>query len=328
MALVLGTKNPSSGGGGSNSILGAQSYVTAGTPSYESSGNYGSAGGIPLVSTPGDVGGSPGGYGGYGAYSPPSISQNIPGPSGNLPNITYGPERETISPEGNQKLLSALSGAGGGGGGIPSLPPYQPPSLGGGGGSGGGVGRGLAIQGMLQQQRADAASRLQSEMTEWQYKQQRSQAAYDKKAVGRLGEGYESMLENYNRAFGEATAGNEARYQQLLGIADQTTGQRMADVSSAYNRQESDAMQRLAGLGMGNTTIAPTIRSGIERERQAALNRTADQMQQTKLGIIERRDDEYPDLGSLQAIIGGTGSAFGTRGIDAMLEAFGKVRSV
>ena len=308
--VVLNSKNPSSG---SPSVL-----STPANTSY-------AAGGLPLNTVMGDYGG--GGWQQAYSQSPSPISQNIPGPSGNLPKVSYGSERSP-SAASNQNLFNALSGAGGGGGGggIPSLPPYQPSSLG--GSSSGGAGRGGALQGMIQQMASDRAARTQSEMAAWQYKQARGQAAYDKQAVGRLGEGFESMLQNYNESFGQARGANEARYKQMLDITDQTTGQRLADVSSAYNQRGADVQQRLAGLGMANTTVAPTMQFGIDRERQSALNRTADQMQQTKLGIIERRDDNYPDLGSLQSIIGASSSAFGTRGIDAMLKAFGNVRSV
>jgi hypothetical protein len=38
---------------------------------------------------------------------------------------------------------------------------------------------------------------------------------------------------------------------------------------------------------------------GYEREKQAALDRNADAQQQTRLGIMERRTDDYPDSGVL-----------------------------
>jgi hypothetical protein len=50
-------------------------------------------------------------------------------------------------------------------------------------------------------------------------------------------------------------------------------------------------------------------------------------MQGTKLGIMERKTDNYPDLGSLQSIIAGAGSQFGTKGVPAMVQAFGNIRS-
>ncbi len=103
----------------------------------------------------------------------------------------------------------------------------------------------------------------------------------------------------YNEAFASANEANEARYQQLLGIADSTTGQRAKDITSDFAGQQSAAMQNLARLGLANTSGASTIRGGFGRKRNEALDRMADQMQQTKLGIIERRTDKAPDLASL-----------------------------
>ncbi len=134
--------------------------------------------------------------------------------------------------------------------------------------------------------------------------------------------GLESLVGSYNQAYGQAQAANEARYQQMLGIADQTTGQRAADIRGAYGQQESNIMQRLASLGMANTTIAPTMQMGVTREREAALSRSADLMQQTKLGIIGRRQDEGPSLENIQSIIAGVGAQYGGgQGISAMLQA-------
>jgi hypothetical protein len=133
--------------------------------------------------------------------------------------------------------------------------------------------------------------------------------------------GLEGLVGSYNQAYGQAQEANEARYQQLLGIADQTTGQRAADIQGAYGQQSSNIMQRLGRLGLANTTIAPTMQMGVEREKQAALDRSADQMQQTKLGIIERRQDEGPSLENMQSIISGIGSQFGRAGLPSMIQA-------
>jgi len=134
--------------------------------------------------------------------------------------------------------------------------------------------------------------------------------------------GLQSLVQNYNTAYGQAKAANEARYQQMLGIANQTTGQRAADIRSSYGQQSANTMQNLARLGMSNTTVAPTMQMGIQREQQAALNQNADQMQQTQLGIIGGRKDDYPDLSSLQSIIAGIGTQYkGGGGLPAMLEA-------
>lgn len=139
--------------------------------------------------------------------------------------------------------------------------------------------------------------------------------------------GLQSLVSQYNQAYGAARSANEARYQQLLDIANQTTRQRATDIRADYARQGADIRQQLARQGMAGTTVAPTMGLGVQRKQQSALNRLADQMQQTKLGIIERRQDEYPDLGSLQSIIAGVGSQYGGgQGIQAMLQALGQIR--
>jgi len=140
--------------------------------------------------------------------------------------------------------------------------------------------------------------------------------------------GLSALVNNYNQAYGQAKSANEARYQQMLGIANQTTQQRAADITSDYGQRESDIMQRLGRLGMSNTTVAPTMQMGVERERQSSLDRLADQMQQTKLGIIGSREDPYPDLGAVQSLIAGVGSQYGQgQGLSTMLQALAGLQS-
>lgn len=115
----------------------------------------------------------------------------------------------------------------------------------------------------------------------------------------RQGQANQANVSAYNAAFAKANQANESRYQQLLDIADKTSGQRAKDIGIDYAGRESNALQNLARLGLSNTTIAPTLSAGFGRQKNAALDRLADQMQQTKLGIIERRQDLPPDLASL-----------------------------
>lgn len=129
------------------------------------------------------------------------------------------------------------------------------------------------------------------------------------------------LVESYNRAYQEARQANESRYQQMLGIADQTTGQRAADIRSAYGNQQAGMMQNLARLGMANTTVAPTMQLGVAREREASLNRLADEMQGTKLGIIERREDKYPDAGMLAGLFQTAGTGLSQPGSAGAISA-------
>jgi hypothetical protein len=174
-----------------------------------------------------------------------------------------------------------------------------------------------------------------------------------------VAESLAGLVESYNQAYGQAKAANEARYQQLLQIANQdyarsagireqmldvagqTTGQRAADIRSSGAEEEANVMQRLRQLGMSGTTVAPTLRAGVRRETEASLNRLADTMQQTKLGImreqagatrgtqlgiIERREDAYPDQAMLAGLVSSIGT--GQKGdlLPSTLGALGKMR--
>lgn len=131
------------------------------------------------------------------------------------------------------------------------------------------------------------------------------------------------LVQKYNEAYQQAKAANEARYQQLLGITEQTTGQREADIRQAYGQQGAQIGQSLARSGLAGTTAAPTMQMGVAREQESALNRLADQMQQTKLGIIERREDRYPELGMISQLAGALGQAGGAGGISGLFKALG-----
>ena len=122
--------------------------------------------------------------------------------------------------------------------------------------------------------------------------------------------GLSGMINEYNQAFQEAKTANEAKYQEALGVVGTTSGQQRADVFKQYGMQESSAMQNLARLGMSGTTIAPTLRSGIQRERQSALNRVSDAEMQARLGVMGGFEHKYPESGVTQAAIQATASGW------------------
>ena len=76
---------------------------------------------------------------------------------------------------------------------------------------------------------------------------------------------------------------------------------------------------------MANTTVAPTMQTGINREKQASLNRVADQLQGTKLGIIERRQDEYPNANVIMSLASMLGQGGGA-GASSMANALSRFR--
>lgn len=161
--------------------------------------------------------------------------------------------------------------------------------IGGGGGYGGGGGSFGGMSGMI----ASA--------------QQRRSAKQASSALSK-------MIESYNKAFQEARSANEARYQEMLDTIAKTTGQREMDIRASYAGKEADISQQLARLGMSGTTIAPTMSLGVAREREAALDRLADAMQGTKLGIMERKVDRYPDPSIITSLAGSAGQAAGPYG--------------
>jgi len=155
---------------------------------------------------------------------------------------------------------------------------------------------------------------------EWQksmYEQQRQDQI---KAAESASKGLSGLVNEYNKSFAEAKAANENRYQQMLSIADTTTTQQQADIGTQYAQTEAKGMQNLQKLGMANTTLGSNLKQGVQREKSASLNRLADTMQGTKLGIIQGREDEYPDaslITSLASQLGslgtaGTATAFGS----------------
>lgn len=174
-------------------------------------------------------------------------------------------------------------------------------------------------------------------------------------AIGAMG----GLASAYSRSYGQARQANEARYNQMiqianqdrqralginrsmLGIAGQTTGQRAADIRSEGVEEQANIMQRLARRGMAGSTVGATMRKGVRRGTSAKLNRLADTMQQTKLGLLreragmtqgtrlgitERRTDAYPDPSALTGAFGAIGSGYGGTGMTAMLKSLTKMQ--
>ena len=129
------------------------------------------------------------------------------------------------------------------------------------------------------------AGTAMANLAEQQRQFNQQQAAQQASAQAAQG-GLVNLVNEYNRSYAEAKSGYEARYNQMLGIADATTNQQATDIRSQYAQQTASQMQSLQRTGMGNTTVGNTLALGTQGQQSQALNRLADQMQQTKLGII------------------------------------------
>lgn len=170
---------------------------------------------------------------------------------------------------------------------------------------GGGIAEGQAAAG-LQREQARFGMGMAQEQWDFQKRMYEQRLAAAREGAGSLSE----LVNQYNTAYGETRAANEQRYREMLGITEQTSGQRAADIRSDYFGRQSDIMQQLARLGMSKD-IGATLGQGNQRAMQAELNRAADALQGTRLGIMERRTDEYPKSDIILALAQALGQAGG-----------------
>ena len=138
--------------------------------------------------------------------------------------------------------------------------------------------------------------------------------------------GIESLIDNYNQAYGEAKASNEQRYQQALGILNQNTGQRLADVRSDAGGEKSKIFQNLARSGLGGSSVGNVEAAGVDRRMNEELNRTSDALAGSRAGLIERREDTYPDQGGLMGLISGMMSGQGSKGLTNLSKTLGVIK--
>ena len=165
---------------------------------------------------------------------------------------------------------------------------------------------------------AKQASAFQQTLAADQWKQQKKQYADQRAATSAGAAGLSGMVNQYNTAYGEAKAANEARYQELLGSVNATTDTRSADIRGGASEESSNMMQRLARLGLSNTTVGSSLQGGINRRKEMALDRSANEFSREKRGIIERRSDEYPQsdiIVQLAQLLGQGAGGTGTGGI-------------
>lgn len=140
----------------------------------------------------------------------------------------------------------------------------------------------------------------------------------------------QSAIDSYRSAYDEAKTANQTRYNQALSgyqslYDDQMAqlknygSQRLIDVGKAYDNLGSSMTQNLISRGMMGSTIYPTMQMGVQRQKQAEINRTSQGLLDQKLGyqqqlagniygLMERRQDPYPDMGSYLALMNSYGN--------------------
>jgi len=125
------------------------------------------------------------------------------------------------------------------------------------------------------------------------------------------------LIAKYEKAETEARAENLKRYEQLMGIASQMESLYGEEFRESYmgqleRQREKDVAAGMSGLvsaGLGKTTrVAGLSKAWTEQVGEPARLKLEDvlrerkaQALQFKAGIIERREDVYPDYGALMA---------------------------
>lgn len=81
----------------------------------------------------------------------------------------------------------------------------------------------------------------------------------------------------------------------------------------------AQARQQAVGRGMGGTSVVPSMRASILRQRGEGMRRLDDQLvgrevqtdiglTKDMLGVMERREDGYPDPGAFMSAMGAAGA--------------------
>lgn len=137
----------------------------------------------------------------------------------------------------------------------------------------------------------------------YQYRPDGSIAGWTDIIPHNRGGGAESVIKQLQAKQDEANAANEARYQQLLELAQRFGQSMLADNAMLTQQQMASAGSNLASRGLGNSTIVNAIQGGIQRQGQMQANRIQDLLLNNQMGIIERRTDQHPNLGLLAQLL-------------------------
>lgn len=87
-----------------------------------------------------------------------------------------------------------------------------------------------------------------------------------------------------------------AGFDRLLSAGNLNLSQRKADVRADAAKQKASIGSQLSRLGMANTTVAPTMGQGVNREMNAELNRVAEAEQQRRLELELQRTNALANL--------------------------------
>lgn len=113
---------------------------------------------------------------------------------------------------------------------------------------------------------------------------------------GGAGINLQSIADKLTGQFAQANQANEARYNKLLGLAQQYGQTQRRQNQQLTQQQQASAQQSLTNRGLGNSTIVDSVQQGVARAGQDRQMDIDQRVAEQQSGIIERRTDQGPDL--------------------------------
>jgi len=140
--------------------------------------------------------------------------------------------------------------------------------------------------------------------------------------AGEFQSGQDAANRANERRFQQGLAGFRGRRNRVLGILEGVGDQRAEDITRLGQAEQGAATQDLVSRGLTASTIAPTIRTGIQSETQRRLGRSAADFAQLRagaeertsgdlLGFLERKTEQGPNLQAALAAQEAVGEASG-----------------
>ena len=106
----------------------------------------------------------------------------------------------------------------------------------------------------------------------------------------------QGFIDQYQQAIDDANENNESRYNEALGNLDGVGKQQRADINQRFDSGRTAVNQSLVDSGLANSTVLPTMRQGVERNRQGALGSMEANLARERNQIIGSRNDTGPSL--------------------------------
>lgn len=139
----------------------------------------------------------------------------------------------------------------------------------------------------------------------------------------------QNLMNNYQNAYNAAKNANLHRYNDILAGYNQRktdvmnsmegmNQQAASDIRTDYDAMADSQAQKLRNAGLAGTTVMPTMIAGVEKQKQAQLNRLNEATMAQKTNALaglegdtlkfqENRNDVYPDTSLYASLLQNAG---------------------